>query len=138
MNIDSFQTDILKIAQLHGNSDVADLSEMLALFFSPQENSQGAIDVSPEGSYDMNREMQLIDARYRAENALLDAIADGDEDFNLTLLYGSRSYENILFREELAELEKKCNRLIGGKKRSLKMDYSVENVFDVTWEVLVD
>ena len=33
------------------------------------------------------------------------------------------------------ELEKKCNRLIGGKKRSLKMDYSVENVFDITWSV---
>lgn len=33
------------------------------------------------------------------------------------------------------ELEKKCNRLIGGKKRSLKMDYSIEPVFDVTWSV---
>ena len=33
------------------------------------------------------------------------------------------------------ELEKKCNRLVGGKKRSLKMDYSIEPVFDVTWEV---
>lgn len=33
------------------------------------------------------------------------------------------------------EIEKKCNRLIGGKKRSLKMDYSVENVFDITWSV---
>lgn len=33
------------------------------------------------------------------------------------------------------ELEKKCNRLIGGKKRSLKMDYSIEPVFDITWEV---
>lgn len=33
------------------------------------------------------------------------------------------------------ELEKKCNRLIGGKKRSLKLDYTIEQVFDVTWEV---
>ena len=33
------------------------------------------------------------------------------------------------------ELEKKCNRLIGGKKRSLKPDYTIEPVFDVTWEV---
>lgn len=33
------------------------------------------------------------------------------------------------------ELEKKCNRLIGGKKRSLKMNYSIESVFDVTWSV---
>ena len=27
------------------------------------------------------------------------------------------------------------DRLVGGKKRSLKMDYSIEPVFDVTWEV---
>ena len=33
------------------------------------------------------------------------------------------------------ELEKKCNRLIGGKKRSLKPDYTIEPVFDVTWSV---
>lgn len=33
------------------------------------------------------------------------------------------------------ELEKKCNRLIGGKKRSLKADYAIEQVFEVTWEV---
>ncbi len=33
------------------------------------------------------------------------------------------------------ELEKKCNRLIGGKKRSLKMNYTIEPVFDVTWSV---
>lgn len=91
MNIDSFQTDILKITQLHGNSDVADLSEMMALFFSSQENSQGAIDAPPEVSYDMNREMQLIDARYRAENKLLEAIASGDEAraFQAIIDYGS-------------------------------------------------
>lgn len=33
------------------------------------------------------------------------------------------------------ELEKKCNRLIGGKKRSLKLNYTIEPVFDVTWSV---
>lgn len=33
------------------------------------------------------------------------------------------------------ELEKKCNRLVGGKKRSLKIDYSIEQIFDITWEV---
>ena len=33
------------------------------------------------------------------------------------------------------ELEKKCNRLVGGKKRSLKIDYSIEPIFDITWEV---
>lgn len=39
------------------------------------------------------------------------AIADGTENFNLTLLYGSRTREDILFREELAE----CERRSGGK-----------------------
>lgn len=33
------------------------------------------------------------------------------------------------------ELEKKCNRLVGGKKRSLKIDYSITPVFNLTWEV---
>lgn len=43
--------------------------------------------------------------------SMANAICDGDEDFNLTLLYGSRNYDNILFREELAELEKKCSKI---------------------------
>lgn len=43
--------------------------------------------------------------------SMANAIADGDEDFNLTLLYGSRNYDNILFRDELAELEKKCAKI---------------------------
>ena len=34
------------------------------------------------------------------------AIADGTEDFSLTLLYGSRTEEEILFKDELAEYEK--------------------------------
>lgn len=33
------------------------------------------------------------------------------------------------------ELEKKCNRLIGGKKRSLKMNYTIELLFNVSWSV---
>ena len=43
--------------------------------------------------------------------SMANAIADGDEDFNLTLLYGSRNYENILFREELDEIQKKCPKI---------------------------
>ena len=39
------------------------------------------------------------------------AIADGTEDFNLTLLYGSRTEDEILFKDELAEYEKAA----GGK-----------------------
>lgn len=43
--------------------------------------------------------------------SMANAIADGDEDFEMTLLYGSRNYENILFREELDELTKKCGKI---------------------------
>ncbi len=39
------------------------------------------------------------------------AIADGTEDFNLVLMYGSRTEEEILFKDELDELEKAA----GGK-----------------------
>ena len=43
--------------------------------------------------------------------SMANAIADGDEDFNMILLYGSREYNNILFREELAELERKSDKI---------------------------
>lgn len=43
--------------------------------------------------------------------SMANAIADGDEDFNMILLYGSRNYDNILFREELDELQKKCDKI---------------------------
>ena len=36
------------------------------------------------------------------------ALADGIEDFNLTLLFGSRDEDNILFRGELDELARSC------------------------------
>lgn len=43
--------------------------------------------------------------------SLASAIADGTEDFNLILLYGSRTEEEILFKDELDSLEKAA----GGK-----------------------
>lgn len=43
--------------------------------------------------------------------SMANAIADGDEDFKLILLYGSRNYDNILFKDELAELESKCDKI---------------------------
>ena len=43
--------------------------------------------------------------------SMANAIADGDEDFELTLLYGSRNIDNILFKEELKELEEKCDKI---------------------------
>ena len=43
--------------------------------------------------------------------SMANAVADGDEDFNMILLYGSRDYDNILFREEFDELQKKCGKI---------------------------
>ncbi len=43
--------------------------------------------------------------------SMANAVADGDEDFNMILLYGSRDYDNILFRDEFEELEKKCPKI---------------------------
>lgn len=39
------------------------------------------------------------------------AIVDGDEDFELTLLYGSRNKDAVLFYDELSELEKKTDKI---------------------------
>ncbi len=43
--------------------------------------------------------------------SMANAINDGDEDFELTLLYGSRNYDSILFRQELDELAKQCDKI---------------------------
>ncbi len=43
--------------------------------------------------------------------SMANAINDGDEDFEMTLLYGSRCYDNILFREELDALAAKCGKI---------------------------
>ncbi|MBR5427377.1 MAG: iron-sulfur cluster-binding domain-containing protein [Clostridia bacterium] len=42
--------------------------------------------------------------------SMAQAIRDGDEDFELILLYGSRDKANILFADELAQLEKDCDK----------------------------
>lgn len=39
------------------------------------------------------------------------AIAEGDEDFNLILLYGSRTEKDILFKEDFDELEKVADKV---------------------------
>ena len=39
------------------------------------------------------------------------AIADGTEDFELTLLYGSRTEDEILFKDELEEIAKKTDKV---------------------------
>ena len=43
--------------------------------------------------------------------SMANAIADGDEDFEMVLLYGSRNYDNILFREELEAVAAKCDKI---------------------------
>lgn len=43
--------------------------------------------------------------------SMANAIKDGDEDFEMVLLYGSRNYDNILFKDELAALEKECDKI---------------------------
>lgn len=43
--------------------------------------------------------------------SMANAVADGDEDFEMTLLYGSRDTKSILFKDELDELEKKCDKI---------------------------
>lgn len=43
--------------------------------------------------------------------SLAKAIADGDEDFDMILLYGSRTADGILFKKEFDELEKKCSKI---------------------------
>ena len=39
------------------------------------------------------------------------AIADGDEDANLVLIYGSRTLADTMFQQELKELEANCDRI---------------------------
>lgn len=39
------------------------------------------------------------------------SICDGDEDFNMILLYGSRDKKSILFKEEFDQLQKKNHRI---------------------------
>lgn len=42
--------------------------------------------------------------------SMAEAIADGTEDFNLVLLFGSRDKANILFKDELDEIAKKTDK----------------------------
>ena len=43
--------------------------------------------------------------------SMANAIADGDEDFEMTLLYGSRNKDVILFFDELETIAAKCNKV---------------------------
>ena len=43
--------------------------------------------------------------------SMANAIADGDEDFEMTLLYGSRNKNVIIFKDELEAVAKKCDKV---------------------------
>ena len=43
--------------------------------------------------------------------SMAQAIADGTEDFDLTILFGSRTKEQILFKEELEYIAEKCDKV---------------------------
>lgn len=43
--------------------------------------------------------------------SMASAIASGDEDFELTILYGSRTMKDVLFADEFAEIMKKTNKV---------------------------
>ena len=67
------------------------------------------------------------------------AIADRDEDFEMTLLYGSRTWDAILFRDELAEIEKKTDKVkvihVLSEKTSGRMRKGTEKGF-ITAELI--
>ena len=60
--------------------------------------------------------------------SMANAIADGDEDFEMTLLYGSRNYDNILFREELEALAAKCGKIKVVNVLSDETDNGIEGI----------
>ncbi|MCQ2747876.1 MAG: 2Fe-2S iron-sulfur cluster-binding protein [Mycoplasmoidaceae bacterium] len=43
--------------------------------------------------------------------SMAEAIADGTEDFNLTIVYGARNAKSLLFKKELDEIAAKCKKV---------------------------
>ncbi len=56
-------------------------------------------------------------------------IAAGDEDFNLTLLYGSRTKADILFKDEFDQIAKTCDKVKVVYVLSAETDKDCENGF---------
>lgn len=80
----------------------------------------------------MKNKITSLKRQFKMEKNFKEKLAIGEEIKKLENEMNNNEFNTFDIE---TELEKKCNRLIGGKKRSLKMDYSVENVFDVTWSV---
>ncbi len=85
MNISQFLAKLADDASV----DSPSIESLMGAFQAAYQNVT-AEEIVPANEPDMNRQMQLIDSRYRAENALLDAIASGNEEnaFRAIMNYG--------------------------------------------------
>ncbi len=91
MNIEQFISNLAKNMDLSSEDAAASMFDAFQHFFQTDRIQTDMSDSQEDPAYDMNHEMQLIDARYRAENTLLEAIASGDEAaaFKAILDYGT-------------------------------------------------
>lgn len=91
MNIEQFISKVIQNMDLSSDDAAASMFDAFQQFLQPGSARTDMPDSEKDPTYDMNHEMQLIDIRYRAENALLDAIASGDETaaFKAILDYGT-------------------------------------------------
>lgn len=91
MNIEHFISSLAKSMDLSDADEAASMFDAFQQFFQISGIQTDTSDSQEVSAYDMNFEMQLIDARYRAENALLEAIASGEEAaaFSAILNYGT-------------------------------------------------
>lgn len=65
--------------------------------------------------------------------SMAQAIRDGFEDFNLVLLYGTRTLKDAVFLEEMHEIEKNCPKF---KMINILSDESIENAKKLTFDFL--
>ena len=91
LNIEQFVSIVSQHTEMSNEDATGSLLDTFQQFFQSQVMKDVKSDSTEDPAYDMNYEMQLIDARYRAENTLLEAIAGGDEAaaFKAILDYGT-------------------------------------------------
>lgn len=65
--------------------------------------------------------------------SMAQAIRDGFEDFNLVLLYGTRTLKDAVFLKEMHEIEKSCPKF---KMVNILSDESIENAKKLTFDFL--
>lgn len=79
MNIEQFMPKLWESPQGDPDMDAISWLNLFRTMVQEEENN-GKGELDETASYDINREMQLIDSRYRVENRLLEAISQGDEE----------------------------------------------------------